>query len=51
MFTKFKGIFSSKQSSGEADEYFGSRNEKKKSLFITVCSGLNSIPSSKFTST
>lgn len=28
MFTKFKGIFSSKQSSGEANEYFGSRNEK-----------------------
>ena len=29
MFTKFKGIFSSKQSSGEANEYFGSRKEKK----------------------
>lgn len=29
MFTKFKGIFSSKQSSGETNEYFGSRSEKK----------------------
>lgn len=28
MFTKFKGIFSSKQCSGEANEYFGSRSEK-----------------------
>jgi hypothetical protein len=29
MFTKFKGIFSSKQSSGETNEYLGSRREKE----------------------
>ena len=34
MFTKFKGIFSSKQSFGEANEYFGSRNEKKNHFII-----------------
>lgn len=34
MFTKFKGIFSSKQSSGKADEYFGSSKSKKKHVII-----------------
>lgn len=34
MFTKFKGIFGSKQSSGKADEYFGSSKSKKKHVII-----------------